>query len=424
MLCIAHFNHKLRGRASDADEKFVARLAAKHGLEFLVARENIAAKTKRERGNLEDVARRARYAFFERLVQEGRLTRVAVAHTADDQAETVLAHMLRGTGLAGLGGIHPTSGVVVRPLLGTRRADLRAYLRSRRQSWREDASNRDTTRMRARIRQKLLPLLERHFQPATVEHLCQLAELAREDEAYLDCQATLREKEMTQAAQNATRLALSNFLREPRAIRTRLLRRIVEHRKSRAGQTSAAHVEALLALADQPDSGKSLQLPGGVEVRRESQALVFLPSAKIEPSSRKKAASCGYAHEVDFPASLAELHVVELHCRLHLRVIDWPPEGRETKTTGAVLDRGRLCVPLVLRNWCPGDSMQPLGHRKRHKLARLLNEIGVSRWEKETWPVLTAGGQIAWVRGLGASHEFAAGKETREGVVITEDRES
>lgn len=86
------------------------------------------------------------------------------------------------------------------------------------------------------------------------------------------------------------------------------------------------------------------------------------------------------------------------------------------------MDRGRLCVPLVLRNWVQGDSMQPLGHRKRHKLARLLNQIGVSRWEKKSWPVLTAGGQIAWVRRLGASHEFAAGKETREGVVITEDQ--
>jgi len=424
VLCLVHFNHKLRGRASEADEKFVARLAARHGLEFFVARENIAAKAKCERSNLEDVARRARYAFFERLVQEGRLARVAVAHTADDQAETVLAHILRGTGLAGLGGIHPTAGNVVRPLLGIRRADLRAYLRGKRQSWREDASNRDTKRMRARIRQKLLPLLERQFQPATVEHLCQLAELAREDEAYLESQTALREKEMTQAAQNATRLALAGFLREPRAIQTRLLRRIVEHLKPRAGQFSAAHVEALLVLAEHPDSGKYVQLPGGVEVRRESQALVFLPTAKIAPAGRRKTASSEYAYEVDLRAGQAELHIVELHCQLHLRVIDWPQEGRETNSTGAVLDRGRLCVPLVLRNWVQGDSTQPLGHRKRHKLARLLNQIGVSRWEKKSWPVLTAGGQIAWVRGLGASHGFAAGKETREGVVITEDQAS
>ncbi len=424
VLCVVHFNHKLRGRASQADEKFVAKLAVKHGLEFFVAEEDIGAKAKRERGNLEDVSRRARYAFFERLVQDCRLDRVAVAHTADDQAETVLAHIMRGTGLAGLGGIHPTTGAVIRPLLEIRRTDLRAYLRRTRQPWREDASNRDTHRMRARIRHNLMPLLEKKFQPAVVEHLCQLAEFAREDEAYLEDQSALREKQFAQPGQNAVRLALPDFLREPRAIQTRLLRRIVERLKPRSGQLSATHVAALFILAEHPDSGKSLQLPGGVEARRESQTLVFLPAAKNQPESREKAAPREYAYEVDLGAGPAELWVVELPCRLHLRVIDWPREGRETNSTGAVLDRARLRVPLVLRNWCPGDSMQPLGHQKRHKLARLLNEIGVSRWEKKVWPVLTSCGQIAWVRGLGAAHEFAAGEETRAGVLIVEDQAS
>ncbi len=422
VLCVVHFNHKLRGRASQADERFVAKLAAQHGLEFFVAEENIAAKAKRERGNLEDVARRARYAFFERLVQEHRFDRVAVAHTADDQAETVLAHILRGTGLAGLGGIHPTTGAVLRPLLRIRRAELRAYLRRKRQPWREDASNRDTKRMRARIRHKLMPLLEQKFQPAVVEHLCQLAEFAREDEAYLEGRSALIEKQLAQAVQNTLRLALPDFLREPYSIQTRLLRRIVERLKPRSGQLSATHVAALLALAEFPESGKSMQLPGGVEVRRESQALVFLPAAKTLPSNRGKTPPHEYAYQVDLRGGQADLHVVEIPCRLRLRVIDWPTEGRETTNTGAVLDRTRLLVPLVLRNWAPGDSMQPLGHQKRHKLARLLNEIGVSRWQKRAWPVLTSGGQIAWVRGLGASHEFAAGTGTRAGVVIFEDQ--
>jgi tRNA(Ile)-lysidine synthase len=389
-----------------------------------VAAENIAAKAKREHGNLEDVARRARYAFFERLAQERRLDRVAVAHTADDQAETVLAHILRGTGLAGLGGIHPTAGAVLRPLLEIRRADLRAYLRSKCQLWREDASNRDTQRMRARIRHKLMPFLEKKFQPAVVDHLCQLAEFAREDEAYLEGQSARREKQFAQLVQNVVRLSLFDFLREPRSIQTRLLRRIIERLKPRSGQLSATHVEALLILAEHPDSGKCLQLPGGVEVRRESQTLVFLPAAKNQRQSPGKTAPREYAYEVDLRAGQAELHVVQLPCCLRFRVIDWPREGRETSSTGAVLDRARLGVPLVLRNWSPGDSMQPLGHQKRHKLARLLNEIGVSRWEKRAWPVLTSCGQIAWVRGLGASHEFAAGAETRAGAVIVEDQAS
>ena len=142
-------------------------------------------KARREKLNLEDAARRARYGFFAQLVEDGSVTRVAVAHTADDQAETVLAHILRGTGLAGLGGIHPVAGHIVRPLLQTRRAELRAYLRSKKQTWREDATNQDTARTRARIRKKLLPLLEREFQTRVVEHLASLAKLARADEQFL-----------------------------------------------------------------------------------------------------------------------------------------------------------------------------------------------------------------------------------------------
>src|SRR5216684_1364821 len=192
VLSVVHFNHKLRGKASDADEKFVAKLAAKLGLEFHSASIDVAKKAKNERANLEDAARRARYDYFRSLAESGVCGRIAVAHTADDQAETVLAHLLRGTGLAGLGGIHPVAGPAFRPLLSVRRSELRGFLRARKQSWREDATNRDTERMRARIRKRLLPLIEKQFQPAIVEHLGTLADLAREDEAFLNAIAQER----------------------------------------------------------------------------------------------------------------------------------------------------------------------------------------------------------------------------------------
>ncbi len=116
--------------------------------------------------------------------RKARATRVVVAHTADDQAETVLAHILRGTGPAGLAGIYPSVGSVVRPLLGERREDLREYLRGVGQDWREDSTNRDLSKQRARIREQLLPLLERDFSPRAVDHLAGLAELAREEEVF------------------------------------------------------------------------------------------------------------------------------------------------------------------------------------------------------------------------------------------------
>jgi tRNA(Ile)-lysidine synthase len=437
VVCVAHFNHKLRGKASEADEKFAAKLAAQHGVEFFVERENVRAKAKRERANLEDAARRARYAFFEQLVKEGRVSRVAVAQTADDQAETVLAHILRGTGLAGLAGIHPQAGIVFRPLLAIRRAALRAYLHGKRQSWREDASNRDETRTRSRIRHKLMPFLEKKFQSSVVEHLCQLAELAREDNTYLDFAARLRVHEVAKEIGAGISVPVGEFAgiqkgspktsgtekfpeAKTLALKKRMVREIVKRVKPRTGELGALHVEAVLHLAQSGHSGKILQLPGGVDVRRTQDSLVFCaaapPTDKSEPST--------FSLYVNLPAAGEELRLDALSRILGFRVIDWPPEGRETTKAGAVLDRDRLRVPLELRNWRAGDAMRPTGHQNRHTVARLLNELGASRWEKESWPVLTSAGKLAWVLGLPVADEFAMAEGSRAAVVITEESSS
>jgi tRNA(Ile)-lysidine synthase len=446
VVCVAHFNHRLRGKASDGDEKFVARLAKEHGLEFFVERENVAALAKREKRNVEDAGRRARYAWFERLVKEERLARLAVAHTADDQAETVLAHILRGTGIAGLGGIHPQAGCVFRPLLQVRRTELRTYLRNKRQAWREDASNKDVTRTRARIRRQLLPVLERKFNPAVVEHLCQLAELAREDNAWLEHETAKRIEQvcLEKGAGLTVPLGVLGHLKvAATSLAKRMVRQLVRRVKPQAGELGARHVETVLQLAARGHSGQILQLPGGVEVRRERDTMVFRaaePSARAEARERKQAAEKDaglkpghytrgksgavappFALEVRLPATGQALRLAAPSRILHLRVIDWPEEGRETTEWRTVLDRVRLREPLVLRSWKAGDAMRPAGHQKRHTLARLLNELGRTRWEKETWPVLESAGRVAWALGLPVAEEFAVAKDSRAGVVITEE---
>ncbi len=440
VLSVVHFNHKLRGRASDADEKFVAKLAAKHGLEFHLASADVAGKAKDERANLEDAARRARQDFFRALTESGVCERIAVAHTADDQAETVLAHILRGTGLAGLGGIHPVAGPVFRPLLSVRRSELRAFLRVRKQSWREDSTNRDTKRMRARIRKKLLPLLEKQFQPAIVAHLCTLADLAREDEAFLDSVTVERLRTQVRKSGVQARIALDDLFQpwkkkgfnaeytedaesteKTRALTKRMVRRIVESIKPRQGQLGAGHVDAVLQLARGGQSGRSLSLPGGVAVRKERDALVFLAvenaGTRTSPSAPRK-----YDYKIDLAHEDAEVSVAELGCVFRFRVIDWPPKRGETSRDGAVLDRDRLRFPIVLRNWRPGDRLHPQGRRSAHKLKRLLNEKRVSRWERDGWPVLTSGGVLAWARGFPVAAEFAVNERTRAGIVIAEEK--
>jgi len=435
VLSIVHFNHKLRGKDSDADEKFAARLAEKYGLSFHGGRADIAARAKSCKANLEDTARRARYEFFARLVGDGRVDKVAVAHTADDQAETVLAHIFRGTGLAGLGGIHPVAGPVVRPLLEVRRAELRAYLRGRKQRWREDATNRDVTRMRARIRKKLMPILEKQFQPAVVQHLTTLAELAREDEAFLAALVEERMRRCVVKGAGSAKVSASELLHCPGkqdftaegtegaekilVISGRMVRRIVKEMKTRTGELGTEHVRAVLQLAAHGENGKRLELPGGLRVRREQDSLIF--SGEEEEKTRQELKGREFEQIINLDGKTNEFSVLELGCVFRLKVIDWPAKRGETTKSEWVLDRDALRSPVVLRNWRPGDRFQPLGHRNAHKLKRLLNREHVGRREREGWPVLTSGGIVAWVRGFPVAAGFAAGQETRAGIVITEE---
>ena len=437
VLSVVHFNHKLRGKASDADEAFVAKLAAKHRLEFHSASADVAKKAKKERANLEDAARRARHDYFRSLAESRVCGRIAVAHTADDQAETVLAHLLRGTGLAGLGGIHPRVGPVIRPLLSVRRNEVRSFLRARKQTWREDATNRDTKRMRARIRKKLLPLIEKQFQPAIVQHLTTLAELAREDEAFLDAIAEERMYALVQKSSRRARIRMGDLFQpwkkeefntedtesteKTKALSKRMVRRMVESIKTRAGQLGAGHVDAVLQLAHVGQNGNSLPLPGGVEVRKERDALVFQAVENVGVRT-SQSTPLKYEYKIDLAGGGAEVSVAELGCVFRLRVIDWPPKRGETSRDRPVLDRDRLRFPMVLRNWRPGDRLHPQDHRSAHKLKRLLNEKRVSRWDRDGWPVLTSGGVLAWARGFPVAAEFAANERTRAGIVIAEEK--
>jgi tRNA(Ile)-lysidine synthase len=433
----------LRGRASDADERFVAKLAAKRGLEFHSASADVAKKAKQERANLEDAARRARYDYFRKLAQSEVCRRIVVAHTAHDQAETVLAHLLRGTGLAGLGGIHPVAGPIIRPLLSVRRSELRRFLGARKQTWREDATNRDVKRMRARIRKKVLPLLEKQFQPAIVEHLATLADLAREDEAFLNAIAEERASALVQKSGEGPRISVDDLFQpwkkkefyteyaeniegterteRTKALSKRIVRRIVESIKPRGGQFGARHVDAVLQLARSGQSGSSLHLPGGVEVRRQRDALVF-HAIEIEAVRTAQSAPPEYEYNIDLANGSLGVRVAELGCVFRFRVIDWPPKRGETSMDRAVLDRDRLRFPMVLRNWRPGDRLRPQGHRSAHKLKRLLNEKRVSRWERDGWPVLTSDGVLVWARGFPVAAEFAANEGTRAGIVVAEEK--
>jgi tRNA(Ile)-lysidine synthase len=438
-LLVLHLNHALRGEESNTDERFVAGLACQSGVEFISVREDVAGEARRHRWNLEDAARRLRYAFFERVVAQGRATRVAVAHTAHDQAETVLARLIRGTGPTGLAGIYPIMGHVVRPLLEIRRQELRDFLRGRGEAWREDSTNRDTRRMRSRIRQGLLPVLERDFSGAIAERLGGLARLARDEEVFwaalvqdrFRASVTTRPQGLSIRVPDLVyplsfRAAGSEAGKETEAFRVvsqRLVRRIDEELRKDMCRLSAGHVEQVLRLATHGTSGQQIQLPGGLTVERDFDRLVFSrPGLKARSRGAGGTSATPYEYSVSVPKrGWATVSVPELGRRFRLKVIDWPLRASDTKSAPEALDIDLLRAPLVLRNWRPGDVYRPRGRRQARKLKELFQAGRIALRERAQWPVLTSAGNLVWARGMPPAAEFSAKEGTRAGLLIAEE---
>ena len=446
-LAVVHFDHALRGAESEADAAFVAELATTFKLEFAIGREDVRAEAARQGWNLEDAARRLRYAFFDHVVHEGKATHIAVAHTADDQAETLLGHLMRGTGPTGLAGIYPVAGAIVRPLLGTRRESLRDYLRANGQTWREDSTNRDVRRTRARIREQLLPVIEANFSAEIVGHLGELARLAREEGNFWDALVEDRFQALARREGDDVRVAVRDMLAplelqmaagQNRASRKcnefgplrmlteRLVRRLYEEVRGDRRELGANHVEQVMRLASGSSSGHRVELPGGIIVRRTFGELIFcrgeVARRNTDDGTAKQASA--YEYIVSLPLRrTATVSIPELGKCFRLKVIDWPVTESDTSKDANALDADLLRSPLILRNWRPGDAYRPHGRRHERKLKSMFLAGRVPSGERAAWPVLESDGRVIWAHGMPAAEDFRAKENTRAGVVIEEGAE-
>lgn len=426
-LLVAHYNHHLRGEESDGDERFVRELAAAQGLECIVGEGDVGGEARRQRRNVEDVGRRMRYGFLEGLVEAGRASKVAVGHTADDQAETVLGRILRGCGPAGLAGIYAVRGAIIRPLLEVRRREVREALEAAGQTWREDATNFDRKRLRARIRQELIPYLEREFQAELVEHLCELAAIAQGEEAHWRKQVEEWMKLHARREGGVVMVEAAELAggreRQDRALARRVVRAIYEECRRGSGHLSAKHVEAVVRLAECGQTGQRVELPGRVEAEKRAGEVEFRArEERGEEEGETGGGSGSYQYVVELPADgSVTVEVKEIRKRLGVKVFDWPTEARDTMDSGQALDRDSLSPPLVIRNWQPGDAYRPAGRRGVRKLKRLFQESGIRAEERKSWPVLTSAGRVVWVLGLPVEQEVAASGTTRKAVVIAEE---
>ena len=412
-LSVVHFNHHLRGAESDGDEALVRNLATSLELEYLRGEAEVGRAAREGRANLEAVARHLRYQYFFSLVDQGRLDRVATAHTANDQAETVLMRLLRGAGTRGLGGIYPMlEGKVIRPFLSLTRAEVTQEIAARGLPYRVDSSNLDLRLRRNKIRIELLPLLAKEYNPEIIPLLNQLADRARDDEACLERLARDRADPWRVREGREERIPIRAVLDFPPALTRRVLRQMLKDVGSSSAGLTYAHIEALRQFAAQAQSGKVQTLPDGVLARKEFSWLVLGPVSR-GPRGRE------FSYPVTFPG---ELWVDELGCTFRFKILnrdDRTQAYNETKLVG--LDPQKLAGKLVLRNWRAGDSFCPVGSREARKLKELFRERKIPQVQRHGWPVLLCGGQIVWVRGFPSAKGVTATEQTP--LVLTVEEE-
>lgn len=405
VLSVVHLNHKLRGAESDADEQFVHDLAATHGLEFIAKSQDVKAFAAGKKLSLEAAARAVRHEFFRNVLQS-HVNRIATAHTLDDQAETVLLKLMRGAGTRGLAGIYPKVAIadtpgdqeIIRPLLATRRSQLRSYLAEIGQSWREDSTNQDLRHTRNRVRHEILPRLEQDINPGVCGTLAETAEIARAEEVYWSKEISRLLPQIWCQEEDGGVLKLKLFASLPLALRRRLVRAAAE---SLGITLEFRHVEDIL---DQMCEGNNSTLPGQWTTNRHGDEIRFRKASEATPD---------YQYELSVPG---EVTVAEAGLELETIVVNGNSEAQ--RSTPHFVDPGFAQKNWVVRNWRAGDRFWPAHTKEPKKIKELLQDRHITGEEKQRWPVIACGDEILWLRGFGVRRDFQA--KGSEGVLIRE----
>lgn len=380
-LHVIHVNHGLRPDA-DGDQAFVEELARQWSVPLSVERVVVPAGGQ----SPEAAARAARYAAFRRAAERAAASRVALGHTADDQAETVLMRLLQGAGPRGLAGIPPVRGCYVRPLLEVRRHQIGAELRRLGIAWREDPTNRDPKFLRNRIRQDLLPFLASSFQPRIVEALCQAGSLTRALVTELETLAVQELDRLAMSQGQEILLPLGDLRRLPPEVGEEVLRQALA-RLGEKGPFRAWVQRTLCHLLE----GKGPTGPHRVGRILLERSMSQLRLARENPVSLEK-------RQLSVPGSTAfpEIGVV-----IEARAFD-RPQGYQPPTGPwrVAFDQDQLGSPLWVRGRRPGDRFHPFGAPGLKPLKAFLIDAKLPRWERRRLSLVVAGGNIVWVVGL------------------------
>jgi len=401
-LVVAYLDHGLRSEAA-AEQSFVRQTAAVLGLPFVTARADVRALREKMHLPLQEAAREARYGFFLKAACEFSAEKIALGHTADDQAESVLMRLLRGSGTRGLAGIPPKRDErIIRPLIEVWRREVESFLRERNIPFREDASNRSLHFLRNRIRHELVPLLET-YNPRIRQILLQTAERFRLEEEYW--QRLILEK-FSSLGRNqeagGVSLDIPRLAELPVPFRLRIFRRAVETILGHQRGFSFPHFQAVESLWQNPAPHKKIRLPHGITISKSYGELSFSLGEK-EPAV--------FEYTVCQPGIL---EIPEIRREMRFSIRDKAGEEAFGDSPGKVLLEGdHLQFPLTVRSFRAGDRFQPLGMEGEKKVKDFFIDQKIPLTQRREIPLLFFQNQLLWIAGLRLDHRFRLKPESR-----------
>ena len=402
-LAAAHFNHNLRGAGSDGDEHFCTDLCARLDIPLATGAGDPRGLARQRGRGLEDAARELRHDFLEKTRAARDLAAVATGHHRDDQAETVIMRLFRGTGLDGLRGLRPVSGRRIHPLLEVTRAEILAYLASRGLTWRDDPTNLDGSNRRSRLRRELLPLVRDIFGEGSQLNPARLADLAEIDLAHLDQltdQAWQRLAGPAQPGHSGASLHVPGVNELAPAVASRVLRRWLH--QALPADLARVHVDAVRRWLQQGQSGTGLDLPGPLRLERVFDRVGLVGTVP--------------------PSDEATDWRVSLEPRDGVPQPPLPPQRAPDGTWQLVCPSESLQGNLRLRNPRPGDRLEPFGLAGHKKLSDLMQEKRIPTIIRAGLLVVEDDAGILWVPALAQAERTRILPSTRQTVTISVGR--
>lgn len=391
-LVAAHLNHRLRGTESENDEQFVRCLAERYGIPVEIRRIAVRDVADEQGLNLEDAGRRARIAFLEEVRTRWQAAAIALAHHRDDQAETVLMRLLRGSGMTGLAGMTYCNGQGrIRPLLNISRTEIEDYLTLRGLSYREDTSNSDTAFLRNRIRHELLPLLKQ-YNPAIQESLSTTAALLADENEFLRQLTEEMVARVCSLEGDTAVCSIAILLKEPLPLRRRFFRTVLERLAGSLDHFSSRHIMALEQLIAAPRPNATLNLPQGVTAIREYDMLRF----RLSPA---------------LPADIASELVIDKTGRyefpdgstLTLETVTSPIDFSASAPEIAWFDMDKAPFPWRVRTFRDGDRIVPFGMSGSKKVKEIFIGSKIPLPQRRQIPLVFSGDILLWICGLRTS---------------------